>query len=246
MILAVLIGNSNTRLAWVRGTVISRRRVVKTSLLQRSPSRALARLGRVQGVAIASVVPAATRLATELLSRTTGFRPLLVGPTTRTGLVFRYRRSQLGADRVCAAVGARQLGRGNCIVIDSGTATTVNVITAEGVFAGGVIMPGVDMMLDALARGTAQLPRVKLHAMPPLLGHDTTGGVRVGAFHLLAGGLRHIIDRIEQAAGRRYSVVLTGGRARLLSRAMGRKVIVDPDLALRGLARIYHLNRTAR
>jgi len=243
MIVTVLVGNTNTRLCWWRKTRLAESCSLSTGRLLLNPARALGRVQPADGAAIASVVPAATAAVTKHLLRVLGVRPLVVGPGTATGLSFAYPRRQLGADRVCAAVGARQHTHDNWIVMDLGTATTVNVVLAEGRFLGGLVMPGVDMMLRGLAQGTALLPAVSLKTRPPALGRSTRTAVRAGVFGLLAGGLSHIVSAIEQQTGRAFKVILTGGRARLFSRALGRPVLTDPLLASRGLAHIYEMNR---
>jgi type III pantothenate kinase len=127
-------------------------------------------------------------------------------------------------------------------VVDFGTAVTVNVVLAEGCFWGGLVMPGVDMMLDSLARGTSLLPRLRLRARPRGFGRTTQTAIAAGVFGLVAAGVRDAIESVERRTGRAFAVVLTGGDARLFCRALGRRVAVDSDLAGRGLAQVYRLN----
>ena len=241
MILTVVIGNTNTRFAWFRGHRLVRFRVVPTAAVchGRLPGSR-----RAAAVAVASVVPGATRVVRAHLRADAGLRPFVVGPRTQTGLRFRYRRQDLGADRVCAAVGARhRFPNQDLLVFDFGTATTVNVILREGIFAGGAILPGIRMSLDALAAGTAGLPKLLPAGMRNPVQHNTRAAVQAGVANLFAGGIERIIDRTEHALGRSFLVVSTGGAASIARRYSKRLGILTPYLASEGLAELLYLNR---
>jgi len=247
MILTILVGNTRTRLTWLDHEQIRRRIVLATEAIVRHGTWAEVTndvVRMTKGVALASVVPKATRGWCRLLHQA-GVRPLVVGPRTRTGLVFRYRRAQLGADRVCLAVGAHSRFRDDLIVLDFGTAITVNVVTRKGEFLGGAILPGLRLMLAALARGTAiPWPMPKRRLVPrTVLGHGTAGAIRSGVSFLLAGGISHIIERIRKETQREYRVVATGGDAGWFCRHLNVIRTVDQDLAARGLARLFYINR---
>lgn len=248
MILAVLIGNSNTRIACFSGRRLVQQHVVPTPQVRRNPQRILkfrqARsLDSPGDSALASVVPALTRPVARALARTLGRPPLIVGTRTKTGLRFNYNRRQLGADRLCAAVGALERYRRNTLVVDFGTAITVNAVTAAGKFLGGAILPGPNLMLRALADNTGRLPRVTPGVRHRATGHNTVTAIRSGVFHLLAGGIARIIDRIRSETGRNWLIVATGGGAPLFRRHIPAVSRFDPELALRGLAALYDINR---
>jgi type III pantothenate kinase len=170
---------------------------------------------------------------------------LIVDSHTRTGLRFKYGRGQLGADRLCDAVGAVGRFGGNLIVLDFGTAFTVNVISEEGVFLGGAILPGFGLMADSLAWGTAALPHVTFrHVLNPIQ-HGTKSAIRAGISSLAAGGVDGIIGQIEEQTGMSFLVVATGGYASLMRRCVGRIRVVDPHLASRGLAELLYMNTPA-
>lgn len=242
MTLCVVIGNTNTRLAWFDGPRIVRRAVQPTA----APPR-LARPGALSGAALASVVPAAAPGWVAALRRA-GASPLLLAPRTRTGLRFRYDRRQLGADRVCAAVGAHERYPGNVTFVDFGTAVTVNVVTRQGIFAGGFIVPGPDALFAALAGSTAQLPRVgpTRPCRSSSIPRATRAAIRSGITTLIADGVGGIIARAIRSVGRPCRVVATGGRARDFARLIPAIDLVETDLALHGLHAIHRLDRVGR
>jgi type III pantothenate kinase len=241
MILTVVIGNTNTRFVWFRGYRPVRSRVVPTAVVARHGK--LPELSPAEAVAVASVVPEATRVVRAYLRAHAGLPSLVVGPRTQTGLRFRYRRRDLGTDRVCAAVGARhRFPNQDVIVFDFGTATTVNVILREGVFAGGAILPGIQMCLEALAAGTAVLPKLPPAPLRSPLQHNTGAAVQAGVANLFAGGIDRIIDRTEHALGRSLLVVSTGGAAGIARRYSRRIGVPRPHLAGEGLVELLQIN----
>jgi type III pantothenate kinase len=244
MILTVVIGNTNTRFVWFDGCRVAESRVVPTKSVRLG---SLPKPGRVAGVAMASVVPSVTGAVDARLRAATGLEPFIVGPRTRTGLKFRYRRCNLGADRVCTAVGAwRRFPRQDLIVFDFGTATTVNVVLREGIFAGGAILPGIRMSLDNLADSTAGLPRLLPGRALSPIQHDTRAAIQAGVASLFAGGIDRIIDETERGLDRSFRIVATGGgvrTARQYAKQIGTSI---PQLASEGLAGLFYLNHPTR
>ena len=240
MILTVLIGNTNTRFAWFNGRRLAKFLILPTPVVR---CGRLPKPDRVAGVAVASVVAEVTNAVIERLRSSTGLEPLVVGPSTPTGLRFKYLREDLGADRVCVAVGATcSLPGRNVIVFDFGTATTVNVILREGTFAGGAILPGVQMSLDCLAAGTAGLPRMVAGRKLGPVQRTTRTAIQAGVSALYAGGIDHIVSQVERGLRRRFLVVATGGAASI-ARGYGRRIrSVRPRLASDGLGEIWYRN----
>jgi len=240
MILTVLVGNTNTRLVWFNGRRLARFLILPTPVLGRGR---LPKTGRIAGAAVASVVPEVTNVVVERLRRNGGLEPLVVGPRTRTGLRFDYRRADLGADRVCVGVGAAcSLPGRDVIVFDFGTATTVNVILRERVFAGGAILPGIQMSFDCLAAGIARLPGVTPGRRLGPVQRSTRTALQAGVSALFAGGIDHIVRQVEHDLRRRFLVAATGGAAGV-ARRYGRKIrSVRPHLASEGLGEIWRRN----
>jgi type III pantothenate kinase len=154
------------------------------------------------------------------------------------------RPEEAGADRLVAAVAAHAGWPGRKIVLDFGTATTFDVVTADGDYAGGVIAPGVNLALDALHAGTAQLPRIKVAKPERVIGTGTVAAMESGIYWGYVGLIEGIVARIKaEWGGGAFTVIATGGLAALF--AEGTSVIdaTDPDLTLRGIVLVHQLNR---
>ncbi len=144
----------------------------------------------------------------------------------------------LGSDRLAGAIGARELYGYPSIVIDFGTATTVNLIDGEGDFAGGFILPGVKTMIRSLGRSTAQLPEVPLGAYADEIGRTTEENIARGAMALTARGVEGIVARIEEKLGHSCAVVATGGLSGALFTGLPARFRREEHLLLKGI-RIY-------
>ena len=154
--------------------------------------------------------------------------------------------ARIGVDRLAAAAAARRAtpaGRA-AVVVDAGTALTVDAIDAEGTFCGGAIAPGLRLGLNALSAGTSFLPQVELAATTPLLGQNTTDGLCSGALHGSAALVEGLCARIAAALDSPVAIFLTGGDGPLLQPHIAAVHTCDPDLVLRGLALAYR-RRTA-
>lgn len=151
---------------------------------------------------------------------------------------------QLGVDRLAAAAAAHRADPGAAVVVDAGTALTVDAIDAEGTFRGGAMAPGLRLGLNALSAGTSLLPQVEFAGAPPLLGRNTADGLRSGALHGSAALVEGLCSRMAAALDSRVAVFLTGGDGPLLQPHIAAIHTCDPDLVLRGLALAYR-RRTA-
>lgn len=242
MILTVTIGNTHTCSCLFCGRRLLFRRQVPTRLLSSQLRRLVPAGKNVTGIALASVVPEQTVRCVDYLRARTGHQPWRLTPKSLTGLDIRYKRNQLGEDRICAAAGARSKFSGNLLVIDFGTAITFNVITARGSFLGGPILPGQQMMLTSLHQSTAQLPRLRPRLFRNLLTANTAESLYAGTTCLLSLGISAMIHELEKATRRTYTVVATGGDAGRMQKLIPRIQQVEPDLVPRGLLELYLLN----
>ena len=202
----------------------------------------------IDGAIIANVVPPTMYALTTLCSRYFKVAPLVVGePGVDIGVEIRIDRpDQVGADRLVNAVAAHASFGGPLIVIDFGTATTFDVIGADGAYEGGVIAPGINPSLEALDRAAAKLPRIALKEPPQqVIGQATVPAMESGAYWGYVGLIEGLVARIKAEDGRALKVVATGGLAPLFARATDCIDEVDLDLTLRGLLAVYRANRKA-
>ncbi len=204
---------------------------------------ALAPTTTLEGAIICSVVPALTPVLSRLSVEKLGRKPIILDWTSPIGLVNKYRPPEdVGADRLANAFAAWQIYGAPVMVVDIGTAITVDVVSPRGEYLGGIIAPGVEMAADALHRKTALLPRVTLKPVETVLGTDTVSAIRSGLTHGYAAMISGLIVKLKGELGfsRGTKIVLTGGHVSVFQNLLGDlSPAVDPDLTLKGLNLIY-------
>ena len=202
---------------------------------------------KIAGVALASVVPPLTSVLVALSRQYLGQDPLVVEPGVRTGMPILYEPpSDVGADRIVNGVAALAAYGGPVIVVDFGTATTFDVVTKKGEYAGGVICPGIGISADALFQRAARLPRVDIRNPGKVIGRTTVGSIQAGLYFGYTAMVEGIIGRIRAELGEPARVVATGGLAEILAADIPSLEAVDPVLTLTGLRLIWERNRAAR
>ena len=163
----------------------------------------------------------------------------------KTGLNIKMDNPKaVGGDRIVAAVAAIARYEGPIIIIDMGTATTMDVVDRAGSYIGGVILPGVKVALNSLVSNTAQLPRINLDVPKRTIGKNTIECMRNGIMYGNAAMLDGLIDRMEAELGEPATLVATGGMSRFITPLCTHKIIYDADLLLRGLLILYRQNMT--
>ena len=198
----------------------------------------------VTGAAIGSVVQAATAALAEGINLAFGVHPILVDAGSALPIVIDVEEpGTVGADRLINTLAASRIYARDCIVVDLGTATTYDCITAEGVFLGGVIAPGVLTSLETLTRRTSKLPATELRMPHKVIGRRTEDCIRSGVVFGAVEAITGLVARIrrEWPSGRDPLVIGTGGLAAMLAPICPALEIVDPDLTLRGLAIAHQL-----
>ena len=198
----------------------------------------------ISGIAIASVVPPLSQAFQEASHSYIGVEPLLVDAGVRTGVSIKYDDPrQVGADRVVAAAAVRALYGVPACVVDFGTATTFDAVSADGDYLGGAIAPGVGIAAQALFERTAKLPRVELRRPPSAIGRNTPHAMQSGLLFGYVGLVEGMVARFKAALGPETRIVVTGGLAEVIARETDVIDVVDPWLMLRGLHIIYDLNQ---
>jgi type III pantothenate kinase len=195
------------------------------------------------GVAISSVVPRVTAALREMSESWFGVDPVVLEPGTRTGMPILYDNpKEVGADRIANGVGAYDLYGGPCIVVDYGTATTIDAVSAKGEYLGGAIFPGIEISLDALFGRAAGLRRVELVEPRSVIGKNTVESIQSGVVYGFAAQVDGLCVRFERELGE-CSIVSTGGLGGLITPLSAKIQTYEPWLTLHGLRLIWLRNQ---
>lgn len=197
---------------------------------------------QITGVVLASVVPEQTQALREMVRRYFHFDPVVLEPGVRTGMPILYDNPrEVGADRIANAVAAFDQFGGPAVVVDFGTATKFEVISAAGEYLGGVIAPGIRISAAALFGAAALLPNVEILAPRSIIGKSTVESIRAGLVLGTAAMVDGLVERIAKEQGPAV-VIATGGLAALVSSHCASVQHCEPWLTLRGLRLIYERN----
>jgi type III pantothenate kinase len=200
--------------------------------------------GQLDDCIISSVVPQSVFNLRTLSRRYLKVEPLVIGENVELGIEVRIDKpSEAGADRLVNALGGYLAHGGPLLIIDSGTATTFDVVGADGAFEGGVISPGISLSMQALHSAAAKLPRVAIEKPDHVIGTGTVEAMQSGVFWGYVSLIEGMIARIKAEYGRPMTVVATGGVASLFEGATKAIDRFDPELTLRGLLEIVRRNR---
>jgi type III pantothenate kinase len=254
MLLVIDIGNTNTVLGVFNGSHLIASWRLETKQSQTADeygilSRNLFALADIEStkicsIIIASVVPPLNSVLEEMALKYFKVKPLFVEPGIKTGVPVLYDSpADVGADRIVNAVAAYEKYGGPAIVVDFGTATTFDAISAKGEYLGGVIAPGPGISAEALFKRTARLPRVEIRAPSKVIGTSTVGSIQSGLYYGYIGLVEGILERMIQELGSKTAVIATGGHASLIGSGVHLIRHIDPDLTLEGLRLIHERNR---
>ncbi|HOZ46645.1 MAG TPA: type III pantothenate kinase [Candidatus Hydrogenedentes bacterium] len=256
MLLVVDVGNTQTVLGLYAGDVLRSHwrvatahyrtadelRILTTVLFQQAGIDASA----IRGCCISSVVPQLNLALQELGRELFGTSTVMVGPGVKTGLVLQCENpKEVGADRIVNAVAAIEEYPGALIIVDFGTATTFDAVTARSEWRGGVIVPGLQLSAQALAERCAKLPSVEIVKPPTVIGRDTVANIRSGLTYGYADMVDGLLRRMAEEMDDKPTVVATGGLASLIAEVATGIDHVDPYLTMKGLKAVYEKNEGA-
>jgi type III pantothenate kinase len=253
MLLAVDVGNTETligvfddaRLRWHWRMATRPERTADELALLFGGFLELERLSfasHITGVSMASVVPRQTQALREMVSRYFGFAPVVVEPGTKTGMPIHYDNpKEVGADRIANAVAAKATYGTPAIVVDLGTATNFDVVSAAGEYVGGILAPGLQVSADALFARTARLPRVELVPPRSVVAKTTVESLQAGLIYGTVDMIDGLVERIQRDVGR-GEVIATGGLAPIVVKESRTITQHEPWLTLEGLRLIFDLN----
>jgi type III pantothenate kinase len=253
-LLAIDIGNTNTvvglfkknklvdswRLTTVRDRTSDEHGVLIKNLLSLSGYDGL----KTDAVAISCVVPPLLPSIREMSIKYFSDEPFIVQPGIKTGMPILYEHPQeVGADRIVHSVAGYHLYGGPCIVIDLGTATVFDAVSARGEYLGGVIAPGIMISAEALFQRAAKLPRVEIKEPEEVIGRNTVSAIQSGIFLGYLGLIEKIITEMRRELGNEAKTIATGGLAPLIAKRTPKIQHTDPDLILKGLQVLFEMNK---
>ena len=254
MLLTIDIGNTNITLGLYEGSALQSAWRLATEHERMPDEYGLQLLGLLEhagtrpseltGAVLASVVPPLTSTFLQASDKYLGRKPLVVDAGVKTGVRIRYEDPKaVGADRVADAAAVQKLYGGPACIVDFGTATTFDAISAEGDYLGGAIAPGIGIAAEALFHRTAKLPRVDLQRPPAAIGRNTVHAIQSGMLFGYAGLVEGMVARFRKELGAGTKVIGTGGLAELVAAETPVIEILAPWLTLEGLRIIWDLNQ---
>ncbi|MEZ4600422.1 MAG: type III pantothenate kinase [Syntrophotaleaceae bacterium] len=254
MLLVIDVGNTNTVLgvyqedrllhSW-RITTDKTRTVDEYAILMHE----LLRLGgisfaEIRDIIISSVLPPTRNALEGLCSKYFDLTPYVVGPGMKTGMPIQYDNPrEVGADRIVNAVGAFEKRRCSLIIVDFGTATTFDLVSARGEYQGGAIAPGLSISAEALFQRASKLPRVEFSRPPQVIAKNTVNSIQAGLYYGYVGLVDGIVQRMKEEARENPVVIATGGLARVIAPDSQTIDEVEPFLTLEGLRILYLRNK---
>ena len=254
MLLAIDIGNTNLVIGCIRDDEIMFKARLATDQTRTSDQYGVeiknmieafgVKVNDITDCIISSVVPPVFNSVRTGVIKVIGKQPMVVGPGLKTGLnIHMDVPSQVGSDRIVIAVAALAEYQAPLILMDMGTATTIEVVEPENHYMGGIIFPGVKLSLDALTSRAAQLPGISLDKPKRVIGKNTVDSMRSGMLYGTAAMIDGLIERMEEELGHSSTLIATGGMAQFIAPLCKHSIILEKDLLLKGLNIIYKKNK---
>jgi type III pantothenate kinase len=252
MLLAIDIGNTNITFGIFKGKKLLKKLSFPTAnlytpwILTPGGSKVLQKLKRglarykVEAIVICSVVPKAERVMMRNLTKLFKIKPLILGRDIKVPIKNLYKKpKQVGQDRLVNAYAGHSFYKPPLIIIDFGTAVTLDVISKEGAYLGGIITPGIELSLNALSEKAALLPSIRLKKIPNVLGKTTADSMASGIIYGFASMCDGLVVRLKKRIGSNFNVVATGGNAHLILKFSTSIKKLDENLTLKGINLIF-------
>ena len=254
MLLAIDIGNTNLVIGCIQNDKILFKARIATDRTRTSDQYGVeiknmieafgVKVQDISDCIISSVVPPVFNSVRTGVIKVIGKQPMVVGPGLKTGLnIHMDVPSQVGSDRIVIAVAALAEYPAPLILMDMGTATTIEVVEPENHYMGGIIFPGVKLSLDALTSRAAQLPGISLDKPKHVIGKNTVDCMRSGMLYGTAAMIDGLVERMEEELGHPSTLIATGGMAQFITPLCKHSIILEKDLLLKGLNIIYKKNK---
>lgn len=254
MLLVVDVGNTNITFGVYQGRSLLKSFRITTKIPRTSDEFGLSimellringiSITELEGISMASVVPNIMHALTGAMVKYAGIEPLIVGPGVKTGIKITTENPRaIGADRIVDAVAAYEKYGGPVLVLDFGTATTYDLVTADGSFSAGITAPGLKISQRALSQEAAKLPEVEIKKPKSILAQETISSMQAGLVYGQIGQTEYIIKQVKKETGYDdLKVIATGGLGRMISEETETIDVYDSALTLDGLRIIYEKN----
>ena len=256
MLLVIDVGNTNIVLGVYNGNELTEHWRLATSrhrtadeygiMIRQLFAMSEAKRDTIHGAIISCVSPPMLPILTEMVQTHFHISPVIIGPGVKTGMPILYENPrEVGADRIVNAVAAYARAAGPCIVVDFGTATTFDAVSAKGEYMGGVICPGVTISAEALSQRASKLPRIEIMRPACVIGRNTETSMQAGLAFGYGSLVDGLVDRIVDEYGQPMRVIATGGLSSLFAEISERIDEYDANLTLEGLRILYARNQRA-
>jgi len=244
MLLTIDVGNTSTGVAtFNKNSIIFKNKLTTPDLIS---DRFLINLiplsftKKIEAIIVSSVVPLIDNSLVDAVKNRFGKNPFFVDHRTETDIKIKIDNSEeLGADRIADAVGGLLFSDPPLMILDSGTATTFDIVNQDYEYIGGSIFPGIELSIKSLASNTAKLERINFTIPDSILGSNTEDNIRAGICYSYIGGLSHMIDEYKKIIGQNAKVIATGGVSLYFQNRIKSIDIFEPDLIYYGLKKIH-------